>query len=410
MAHFHITPGTPSLDLPPSRRGQFSFAVTNNLGRAVRIQASIHVDEESEAKWLSIDGAAQRDLAPTETETFLVQVQVPTNVPGGEHRFRLLVASVDHPDDEYDTSPEVAFTIPAVQPGSFPWWIAAAAGAILLIAVGGFLLFRALQRPGLREPCNPAKANCRGELACSLRDGGSVCLAELGAECRAGADCVTGVCEGSRDGGTGNVCGKACAPDAGVSCGSCGGTIQCDGTCSKSTPANYGQGCGKCGGTVQCDGTCSKSTPANYGQRCGNCGGTIQCDGSCSKSTPANYAMACGWCGGTIQCDGNCSKPTPSDLGKRCNCTGTVGCGGCSQKRPCDGTCAGDPPRCCEFPMKWCGASCRSECRPRRRAAPTVVGLRRRHPSRGRFSVLHRSRRVGRANAVTPAPQPALGG
>src|SRR5512133_2422993 len=149
MAHYHITPGVPSLSLPPSRQGQVSFAVTNNVGRPVRILASLHPDAEGEAKWLSISGEAERELGATETVTFLVQVQVPPTVPEGDHRFRLLVASVDRPDDEYDTSPEVAFTVPkaAPPPPPFPWWIPATAGAVLILASGGYLIGRAGRPP-----------------------------------------------------------------------------------------------------------------------------------------------------------------------------------------------------------------------------------------------------------------------
>src|SRR5512132_1033486 len=102
MAHFHIDPGTPSLSLPTSRRGQFSFTVTNNLGRPTRVQASILPDGGAKPAWLTIDGEAERDLKATETQTFIVKVQVPADVPPGEQRFRLLVASVARPDDEYD--------------------------------------------------------------------------------------------------------------------------------------------------------------------------------------------------------------------------------------------------------------------------------------------------------------------
>src|SRR5512138_1504349 len=123
MAHFHIDPGTPSLTLPASRAGQFSFTVTNNLGRPVRIQASVLPDGGAKPEWLSIDGEAERDLSQTETQTFIVKVQVPPDVPPGEQRFRLLVASVARPDDDYDTSPPVAFKMSEAPKQPFPWWI-----------------------------------------------------------------------------------------------------------------------------------------------------------------------------------------------------------------------------------------------------------------------------------------------
>jgi len=170
MAYFHITPGVPSLNLPPSRRGEVSFKVTSNVDRTVRIQASPLPDSGAKAEWLSIEGKAVRDLAPAEEQTFVVQVQVPEDVPEGEQHFRLLVANAARPDDEYDASSPVAFTIPAAPPPPlpeppppprpFPWWIPATAGAVLILAVGGYVIGRAGRPPAPAERCDPAKGYC----------------------------------------------------------------------------------------------------------------------------------------------------------------------------------------------------------------------------------------------------------
>ncbi len=47
--------------------------------------------------------------------------------------------------------------------------------------------------------------------------------------------------------------------------------------------ASYANLCGSCGGSVECDGTCSASLPLDLGAPCGECGGVVQCDGSCSQ-------------------------------------------------------------------------------------------------------------------------------
>src|SRR5205823_191917 len=82
----------------------------------------------------------------------------------------------------------------------------------------------------------------------------------------------------------------------GVSCGQCGGTVQCNGMCSKPEPAGFQTACGHCGGTIQCDGTCSKPDPAGYNTACGRCGGVVRCDGSCSQPEPPGYGTSCGTC------------------------------------------------------------------------------------------------------------------
>lgn len=152
---------------------------------------------------------------------------------------------------------------------------------------------------------------------------------------------------------------SSCVANAGVACGSCGGTITCTGACSAYTPWNLGTACGSCGGNITCGGSCSVPTPSNYGTTCGSCGGKIKCDGTCDVPTPANYGAGCGSCGGTIKCDGTCSAATPSNFGSACgSCGGTVTCSGCSIPTPsnygtacgscggtitCAGTCSGTP-------------------------------------------------------------------
>lgn len=130
-----------------------------------------------------------------------------------------------------------------------------------------------------------------------------------------------------RDGGTEQSDAGACVADVGQPCGSCGGTLQCDGGCSVSTPASYGQNCGSCGGSVTCSGSCSINAPSNYGMSCGRCGGSVACDGSCSVSTPTNYGESCGSCGGTVKCDGSCSVATPENYAEPCGC-GSITCSG----------------------------------------------------------------------------------
>jgi hypothetical protein len=143
-------------------------------------------------------------------------------------------------------------------------------------------------------------------------------------------------------GDTGAGEASTCSASLGQPCGSCAGTVQCDGSCGVATPATFGQMCGSCGGTVQCDSSCSVATPATFGQMCGSCGGTVQCDSSCSVATPATFGQMCGSCGGTVQCDSSCSVATPATLGQTCgSCGGTVQCDSSCSTATCPPTFAG---------------------------------------------------------------------
>ncbi len=168
----------------------------------------------------------------------------------------------------------------------------------------------------------------------------------------------------------------ACASNYGSacnfnSCGTAGGSIQCDGSCSGSAPVDpwyVGAACNRnsCGGsgTYDCSANCTQSAPPQPGNlgaacnlnSCGTAGGAIQCDGSCSGATPADpyeYGTACNRnsCGGsgTYDCTHNCTTAAPADTAVECsgddlvrNCsravvqTCTAGCnlGACSCNTP----------------------------------------------------------------------------
>ncbi len=104
--------------------------------------------------------------------------------------------------------------------------------------------------------------------------------------------------------------GCPCQPGETIGCGSCGGMQTCGsdfqwGACSVPTPGNLGSSCDAGCGTIQCNGQCST---AGHGGACGSCGGTVLCNGACSVGTPGNLGAPCNQCGsGTIQCNGQCN-------------------------------------------------------------------------------------------------------
>ena len=239
--------------------------------------------------------------------------------------------------------------------------------------------------PPITPTCNNNGIQDNGETGVDCGSGNCPTCPQQCRECNSCNVCITGTIQ---SGGTCSVIPPSDPSNLGNSCGSCGGTIQCNGACSVSTPSNYGNSCdspaNSCSqtnsGTIQCDGSCSETTappnPPNYRQLCNspsnNCGetfsGTVQCDGSCSETTAppnrypcqcvSNQGGSCGSCGGTIQCNGACSVSTPSNYGNSCDgpansCgmtfSGTIQCDdSCSETTaPSESDCC-TPPESCE--------------------------------------------------------------
>jgi hypothetical protein len=148
---FAIATSTPSLLLDGSGLGEFTFTVSNALGRPVRIRALIEPEGALQRGWLALRGEPERELAPGGTQTFSVKVAPPPDVPEGSYSFHLVVADVANPDEAFELGPSVAFQLqrPAVTPRrKFPLWIPILAASMLLVIAGGFILGSALRQEG----------------------------------------------------------------------------------------------------------------------------------------------------------------------------------------------------------------------------------------------------------------------
>lgn len=148
---FAITTSTPSLQLNGSGQGEFTFTVSNALGRPVRIRAVLEPEGALQRGWLALGGEPERELAPDGTQTFSVKVVAPPGVPEGSYAFHLVVVDVANPDETFDLGPSVAFQLrrPTVAPRKkFPLWIPILAGSMLLIIAGALILGRALRQDG----------------------------------------------------------------------------------------------------------------------------------------------------------------------------------------------------------------------------------------------------------------------
>ena len=143
---FAITAASNSLFLDAERTGEATFTVSNQSGRAIEGRARLVVEEaeaeaETEAEaWVRLRGAAQRTFAIAGTEQYTAVIEVPEEAPGGSYTLRLDMVGEERPDEQYVEGPQVTFEVPEAEAegGPFPWKVAAAVAAVLVIGGGGF--------------------------------------------------------------------------------------------------------------------------------------------------------------------------------------------------------------------------------------------------------------------------------
>jgi PASTA domain len=135
---FAITTETDAIPLA-LRRGEVSYTVSNSSGRPLRGRARVVPLGSTQAAWLSLAGEAERDFAAAGVHQFTVQLAVPPEAPAGKYPFRLEVASVQNPDEEFAEGQTVTATVLRPLPNGtrFPWWMIAAAALALVVVVGG---------------------------------------------------------------------------------------------------------------------------------------------------------------------------------------------------------------------------------------------------------------------------------
>lgn len=115
-AAFVITSPTNTVLLGTDRVGQAAYSVSNQTGRAVRARASVTALDPTQAGWLTLAGTSERDYPIGGMEQITVTVTVPPEAAAGLYPFRLDIASVVNPDEDWAQGPVVAFQVPALPP------------------------------------------------------------------------------------------------------------------------------------------------------------------------------------------------------------------------------------------------------------------------------------------------------
>lgn len=121
--------------------GAVQFAVNNSAGEIIDGKLSVLTDGQAKPEWFAIDGDVQRDFGTSGSETVKVNVSVPADVAQGDYSFRLQVAAVTDPDNEFAISPSTAFTVPAAEKKGgqkkSKWWLWLLLGLLALAIIGG---------------------------------------------------------------------------------------------------------------------------------------------------------------------------------------------------------------------------------------------------------------------------------
>lgn len=194
MRTFEITASSHSVQVKPGDRVEVSFTVTSKADQALMARTAVRVGEGTDSAWVTAK-PERLQFSAGGTEQVTLTVAVPEGAPEGRHEIKLVVANENNPDDDWTESAPVTTTVQKPDDDEkFPWWIVAVAAAVLIVAVGGYITYRLMQRPGFREACEPG--GCARDLTCT--DG--ECLGDTGWPCFGQDDCGVHLACANEDG------------------------------------------------------------------------------------------------------------------------------------------------------------------------------------------------------------------
>ena len=142
---FTITAEVSSVVLQ-DHRGDVTFAVRNDLPRALEARAIVVPDSGAPNAWFALDGPEPRFFQPDETHRYTVRIGVPPTTRPGTYSFHLVQVGVEVPDEDFARGPSVTFQVPEPPPTArrrIPWTVPAAVAAVVLVAAIAFVSTRA---------------------------------------------------------------------------------------------------------------------------------------------------------------------------------------------------------------------------------------------------------------------------
>jgi hypothetical protein len=152
---FAITTAADDINADAAGKATAIFTVTNTSTKPMRALAKARPIDNTEQDWLNIEGESERDFGAGATQQFTVNFNRPAG-EAGKFPFRLDVASVLDPDEQFTEGPKVTVKVNAPAAKSkkgFPLWIIILIAVVLLLLVGGILFF-VLRGSGPKETGN----------------------------------------------------------------------------------------------------------------------------------------------------------------------------------------------------------------------------------------------------------------
>src|SRR5262245_16300843 len=163
--YFDITTPVTEIALDEQRAGELTFTVSNATTASIRGESIVIPGQGAVVDWFTVDRPV-RTYQRGQADQTSVSVSVPADAPPGSYAFQLrTLLGGGVPEEDFDDSPSVSFTVPeppAPPPPPppkkpFPWWILLVIGAIVLaVIVIGAIVFVVTRPPGESQSPSPS--------------------------------------------------------------------------------------------------------------------------------------------------------------------------------------------------------------------------------------------------------------
>ena len=122
------------------------FNVSNISASALKVGAKIIADSPAQQSWFRLEGQLEKKLERDATDQFVVNVNAP-RATEGKYTVRLLVYSLDKPDEDYTKSEAVAVIVPPRQSTTDPEvkkskWLVWLLALLAIALIGGVTVYR----------------------------------------------------------------------------------------------------------------------------------------------------------------------------------------------------------------------------------------------------------------------------